>query len=685
MAEDAATGLSWERTSGTPEGTGISLSGGGLRAASFSLGVLQVLQERRELTWGPRAARFLSAVSGGSYTAAALVANAKAVNSVPTTPGAEPLPPLALDTPEEQFILTHGRYLVTQPLRAAATALWLGSLNFASFLVLLLWIGVALSDFAVVLHHAPDLHVPTAVATAPLLLLLAGLFVALLVLLSSQFTDSPWRRAVLATGGIAGLWATLEPGLYRLVASGFFDAGGPWWGLFWSGLALMALSALVTQGLRMLDVTGWLAVPPSGLAVLSVRATGLVLTLKVTCWYMPQLDTAWREDRIGQAFFLFVATLLGGYVFGFMPSASLHREYRERIRTCFGVTRSPEGADVVTDGKDPQLSSLSSDATTAPTLLISATLNAKVRRPGKRARMGFDAFVFGPESSGVPGSNYYFDTKQLELGTVPRGLSGGQEPLVTLFTAVAATGAAASPAMGRMTLPSARPILTLLNIRLGRWLPNPTSSRARSKVASRRTPGRYAPSGGFGRNYNELIPELLGISSPQAYVSDGGHYDNLGLLTLLRARCAEIWCVDSSPDKKGACAEISRVLKIAESELRCTSTIDLSAFKRGPDGCYSATAVTGVVHYDDGSTCELTIIKLGLTADSDQPLHAYRHQHHRFPHHATGWQWYPEHRMKAYRDLGRDSTAKALGVSYRDVETEGEALVDRAGDGRQLE
>jgi hypothetical protein len=50
---------------------GIALSGGGVRSAAFSLGAIQALQEGRGLLKGPGRATYLSAVSGGSYTAAA--------------------------------------------------------------------------------------------------------------------------------------------------------------------------------------------------------------------------------------------------------------------------------------------------------------------------------------------------------------------------------------------------------------------------------------------------------------------------------------------------------------------------------------------------------------------------------------------------------------------------------------
>ncbi len=59
-----------------PEGTGICLSGGGIRSASYCLGALQTF-ERHGMLFGPGRAKYLSAVSGGSYIATALTSVAR--------------------------------------------------------------------------------------------------------------------------------------------------------------------------------------------------------------------------------------------------------------------------------------------------------------------------------------------------------------------------------------------------------------------------------------------------------------------------------------------------------------------------------------------------------------------------------------------------------------------------------
>jgi hypothetical protein len=93
----------------TPEEgkVGISCSGGGIRSAAFSLGALQLLDQKGKL----REAAYLAAVSGGAYLAAAISTVAK------TGPGdSDPAllrvkGPFAPSSPEEQYLRNRSSYL----------------------------------------------------------------------------------------------------------------------------------------------------------------------------------------------------------------------------------------------------------------------------------------------------------------------------------------------------------------------------------------------------------------------------------------------------------------------------------------------------------------------------------------------------------------------------------------------
>ena len=101
----------------------------------------------------------------------------------------------------------------------------------------------------------------------------------------------------------------------------------------------------------------------------------------------------------------------------------------------------------------------------------------------------------------------------------------------SLPAAVAMSGAAISPSMGKLTRRPFRFLLALANVRLGVWVPNP---RWVDAMGSKQT-------GRFGRpRPSYLFNEMIGrnrIGAKYLYVTDGGHYENLGLVELLRRGC----------------------------------------------------------------------------------------------------------------------------------------------------
>jgi hypothetical protein len=214
--------------------------------------------------------------------------------------------------------------------------------------------------------------------------------------------------------------------------------------------------------------------------------------------------------------------------------------------------------------------------------------------------------------------------------------------------------------MGRYTRPSRRLVLALLNVRLGRTLPNAARPARRAQVAALSRPGRIQTRVGFLRGFDDLLAELLGVNGPNMYVSDGGHYDNLGLMALLRARCKTVWCVDASPDEWGIAEELSRVTALAKDELQISVRFDQKAFRTPTPGVFPVTHLHGAIDYGEGQTGVVHVVKLGLHASTPPGLAGYRLRDSAFPHHSTLWQIFPRARMEAYLNLGRDSCARCL-------------------------
>jgi hypothetical protein len=653
--------LPWERPDGPPQGTGICVSGGGLRSASFALGVLQALQEERGLLYGERSADLLSAVSGGSFTAASHTLEASR-RSRSTDSGPSPL---AHGSPEEQHILGHADYLARDFARIASV----GVLNLLSFMLLFVWTGMMLADFAAIVEavelpqEIKRLILPDRPDDVGAIVACVVLVAALYLVIHGLFADVGWwYRSVVPLVGLALVAAMLPRVMHGLIA-----LAAPWSPMGTTaivGASLVAIAAVTVLSARAFKagVQGRAAVWLNRLSVWFPRFLGLyLLGWTAVAWYpllAPVLEE--RSDaQVERAGVAFVLTLVGALVFGLaIDRLTLHREVRRSVASCFAVRRSGNGVEPTSGVLLSELVPPVSGPTRYPRLLISATANVDVRLPDGSSS-SFGPYVFSHDACGIPGvQGADLPTAKLELVETPAGL--GKERLVSLMTAVAATGAAISPGMGRATLPSARMLIAAAGIRLGRWMPNPLSARVQDLVRKRTTLGRLERDHRLGPGYSDLVPEMVGISGPRIYVSDGGHYDNLGLMCLLRARCAQIWCVDAPPEPAGEAAELRRVLSLAQQQLRIENDLDLDRFRANSDGFYGVTHLAGTLTYPEGGQARLVVIKLGLTAQSSPELVAYRVSDRGFPHHATIHQVYRHGRMDAYRRLGHESAKRCL-------------------------
>src|SRR5205085_3787792 len=96
---------------------------------------------------------------------------------------------------------------------------------------------------------------------------------------------------------------------------------------------------------------------------------------------------------------------------------------------------------------------------------------------------------------------------------------------VRLGQAISVSGAAASPNMGYNTSPLVAFLLTMFNVRLAWWFPNPGRRGWTTKHPK------------FSLGY--LFLELFGLADETSgfvNVSDGGHFENLGIYELVRRR-----------------------------------------------------------------------------------------------------------------------------------------------------
>jgi hypothetical protein len=133
-----------------------------------------------------------------------------------------------------------------------------------------------------------------------------------------------------------------------------------------------------------------------------------------------------------------------------------------------------------------------------------------------------------------------------------------QETALDLGTAMAISAAAVSSNMGSETIKPLAFTLALLNVRLGYWLLNP------SKVSSERTWFERIKDIRLLSLFMEMFSRITEYNH-LIYLTDGGHIENLGVYPLLKRRCKLIIAIDAEADPRmgfGALLTLERYARI---------------------------------------------------------------------------------------------------------------------------
>jgi len=240
-------------------------------------------------------------------------------------------------------------------------------------------------------------------------------------------------------------------------------------------------------------------------------------------------------------------------------------------------------------------------------------------------------------------------------------------PGISLGTAMAISGAAVSPNMGYYSSPSIALLLTFFNVRLGWWLGNP-GPEGNDSYATEGPDFAITP----------LIEEALGLTTdnrPYVYLSDGGHFEDLGLYEMVRRRCRFIVVVDAGEDAHFQFADLGNAIRKISIDLgvriefdglpsMCNRPPDTVALEeRGKIPYYA----TGVIYYDaaDGREegCDngtILYIKPALHGTETAGIISYAAAHRTFPHETTADQWFTESQFESYRSLGFEITDRIL-------------------------
>jgi hypothetical protein len=274
----------------------------------------------------------------------------------------------------------------------------------------------------------------------------------------------------------------------------------------------------------------------------------------------------------------------------------------------------------------------------------------------------------------------------------------GGDKGVSLATAMAISGAAFNPNMGYNSSPLVTLLMTVFNARLGWWLPNPASAediRGELTPDGRAFLGQNSPWLGL----SPLLREAFGRTDDTyrwIELTDGGHFENLGLYEMVLRRCHLIIVVDASTDPECHFEDLGNALRKIEIDLgipiRFAGALGMEKGAK-PTNHYSAVATIDYGCVDaspdkrwTARPGKLVYIKPGLNGSEPPDVTAYAGSHPLFPHESTADQFFNETQFESYRHLGSyvvEQIAKlAYGTSASVGSMESFAVLAEASSGR---
>lgn len=338
---------------------------------------------------------------------------------------------------------------------------------------------------------------------------------------------------------------------------------------------------------------------------------------------------------------------IGGFMGWFINinKFSLHAIYRERlIRAYLGASRTTKRlitADSFTDLDSDNDNIEMKDLPKKPFHVVNMTLNLaksnNLQWQNRKAE-SFTATALHCGSSNMGGSGNYRRSENY-------GCNKQVGQAITLGTAAAISGAAASPNMGYYTSSAAVSFLmALFNIRLGWWLGN-TGKRGDNtyNLATPRFSPRLFFAEAFGRTND---------TNPYIYLSDGGHFENLGIYEMVLRRCKLIVVCDASADPRFTFSDLGNAVHKIRVDMGIS--IEFKKERRPKKGGYITMAEIKYSQADGEAVKDGILLYIKPTLDESESIDIVNYQSTNvdFPHESTSDQMYSETQFESYRSLG---------------------------------
>ncbi len=370
---------------------------------------------------------------------------------------------------------------------------------------------------------------------------------------------------------------------------------------------------------------------------------------------------------------------------------SLHAMYSARlIRAYLGASRPPsvrqpdpftgfDEADNIPMGdlsRQPEQTTNQPPAAPkgkAPFHIINIALNLVSGQNLAWQERKAEAFSVSPLHAGSLSLGYRRTTRTSDDTTTTQQatntVAGGSQPYVyggdkgiSLGTAMTISGAAASPNMGYHSSPMIAFLMTLFNVRLGWWLGNPGPAGDKTFYQSK-------PALAVKPIWDELLGKTDDLNE-YVYLSDGGHFENLGLYEMVLRRNRFIVVSDASCDEKCTLEDLGNAIRKIRIDLGIpidfADKFDVRARSHkvpATDGKYWALGrirYSAVDKRTNGPTGEadetdglLLYIKPGFYGTEPRDVFNYATTQSAFPHESTADQFFSESQFESYRILGK--------------------------------
>lgn len=534
------------------QAAGLAISGGGIRSATFALGVLVALSKRNLLPQFD----YMSTVSGGGFVGSFLTAFLSGMApDAGLSKCQHPFNSSAGESSELRRIRHKSRYLHTSTwerfflgvAQVYGMAVNIFAICLLPLLAALLEHVIRSSGFAQAKSGQTNIVLIGILVTG---LILPGLIQR--ILNAEKIADWIYRILGISMAAI-GLWWLF--GLAHEYASQFTEKLFTW-RILVLFIAMCMVPLLCTLIFSILPTRHKIWRKSFALvAGLGAPLCFLSIELIAFAWLASSNEVleVFRWN-ISFRMLILIASCASIFILVWMPLninfTSPHRHYRRKLAEAFIIQRDKTGALVPVEIR-------LSEATAGgfgPYHLINAALNVPSSCNSAMQGRLSDFFLFSQAYCGSPITGY-----------CPTATWEKADSNLTLAAAMTISGAAASPLMGLETKSHVAFWMAILNVRLGYWLKNP------KKCNRKKQPGAMQ----LGREMIGKIDE----HGPFLNLTDGGHIENLGVYELLRRRCKFIVAIDGEFDPNMTFHALTNLQRLASIDFDIGIEIDLDELR----------------------------------------------------------------------------------------------------------